>query len=95
MPRNIEEKITILKEIITKSVSCDFCGRKAMKHSYNNQPFTYVKWEEKQDFYDENVNSTIETLCVMEEDGVYEEIIICPNCFKLLKEKKLENKNEC
>jgi len=64
-----------------------------MKHSYNNQPFTYVKWEEKQDFYDEDVNSTTETLCVMDEDGVYEEIIICPNCFELLKEKKLENKD--
>jgi len=55
MPRSTEEETTILKRTITKFVSCDFCGKEAMKCSYNNQPFTYVKWEEKQDLYDKNV----------------------------------------
>jgi len=91
MPRSTEERITTSKETITKSVSCNFCGKEAM-----------VKWKEEQDFYDEDLNATIETLCSMDEtgvfeetlcsmdeNGVFEEIIICPDCFRLLKDKKL------
>ena len=84
MPRSTEERITTSKETITKSVSCDFCGKEAMKHSSNAPPCSYVRWEEEQDIYDEDLKATIETLCVMDENGVFEEIIICPDCFRLL-----------
>lgn len=90
MPREIEEVTRTSTCYVSKSVVCDFCGKKSTKKNDSGIGL-YADWEE----WDQNIEEFVTTstvCCLHEENKESKEVIICPDCFrKLLMNKEILN----